>query len=170
MGEQNLDEALGLSERPQTPEEATAAFRAALESLELSQRALAGRMRELGDKRDFDAILRSVQRMATADARVSGEMQVIMTLLLRERARAERMVARADWREEDGWITATIDGVALSLSQQSRGRWQIHAQIDVPKGYSPPIPHWRNNLTEAKLRAVLCVDEALDQAGPTPQS
>lgn len=168
--EQSLDDVFDLVERSQTPEEATAGFRAAMASLGLSQRALAGRMRALGDKRDFETILRSVQRMATGDARVSGEMQVIMTLLLRERTRAERMVARANWREEDGWITATLEGVALSLSPQSRGRWQIHAQIDTPKGYSPPIPHWRNSLQDAKLRAVLCVDEALDRGGEPAQS
>jgi hypothetical protein len=153
-------------DRPQTPEEATAAFRSALETLELSQRALAGKMKALGDQRSFDTILRGVQRMATGEARVSGEMQVILTQLVRERARAKRLVERTVWSEGDGFLTATIEGVELSLSPQKGGRWQIHAQLEGPRGYSPPIPHWRNSLPEAKLRAVLCVDEALDQAVP----
>lgn len=149
-----------------TPEELTAAFRAGLDELGHSQRGLAAKMMALGDSRAFDTILRGVQRMATGEARVSGEMQVIMTLLLRERARAKRMAARTQWTQSDDWMTTTVDGVRLSLSPQTRGRWQIHAAIDAPKGYSPAIPHWRGSLDEAKLRAMLCVDEALDQANP----
>lgn len=164
MDSNELDDVLGLIDRPQSPEEATAAFRAALETLEMSQRALAAKMAALGDKRSFDTILRGVQRMATGEARVSGEMQVILTQLLRERARTKRLVERTIWTQDGDYITAEIDGVALSLSPQTRGRWQIRASLAVPKGYSPAIPHWRNSLEEAKLRAVLCVDEALDQA------
>lgn len=159
-----LDDVLSLIDRPQTPEEATAAFRVALAELDLSQRALAGKMKALGDQRGFDTILRGVQRMATGDARVSGEMQVILTQLVRERARAKRIAERTVWNQSDGFLTAEVDGVALSLSPQSRGRWQVHARLAVPQGYSPPIPHWRSSLEEAKLRAVLCVDETLDQA------
>lgn len=155
---------LGLADS--TPEELTSAFRSALDDLGLSQRGLAAKMMALGDGRAFETILRGVQRMATGEARVSGEMQVIMTLLLRERARAKRMAARTQWTRIDDWLTATVDGVRLSLSPQTRGRWQIHAAIDAPKGYSPAIPHWRNSIDEAKLRAMLCVDEALDQADP----
>lgn len=151
-------------DRTQSPEEATMAFRQALESVKLSQRALAAKMRALGDKRSFDTILRAVQRMATGEARVSGEMQVILTQLLRERDRSARLVERTVWTESNAVITAEIDGVALSLSPQCRGRWQIHARLTGSNGYSPTIPHWRNSLAEAKLRAVLCVDEALDQA------
>jgi hypothetical protein len=148
------------------PEALTADFRAGLDELGLSQRRLAAKMMALGDSRAFDTILRGVQRMATGEARVSGEMQVIVTLLMRERTRAKRMAARTRWARTDDCLTATVDGVRLSLSPQTRGRWQIHAAIDAPKGYSPAIPHWRNSLEEAKLRAMLCVDEALDQADP----
>lgn len=164
MEADELDDALGLIDRPQTPEEATADFRAAIDELQLSQRALAAKMSALGDKRSFDTILRGVQRMATGKARVSGEMQVILTQLRRERARAKRLVEGTVWTQGDGFLTAEIDGVALSLSPQTRGRWQIHARLAAPKGYSPPIPHWRSSLEEAKLRAVLCIDETLDQA------
>ena len=92
-------------------------------------------------------------------------MQVIMTMLLRERARVKRMVDRTVWAEyAGGGLSATVEGVSLSLSPQTKGRWQIHAQVDETRGYSPPIPHWRTSLEEAKLRAMLCVDETLDQA------
>jgi hypothetical protein len=167
MEDAALADVFDLIERPQTTEEATHAFRADLDRLGLSQRALAAKMRALGDARSFDTLLRSVQRMATGEARVSGEMQVIMTMLLRERTRAQRMLDRTVWTEgEGGGLVATVEGAALSLSPQSRGRWQVHAQIDEKRGYSPPIPHWRNSLEEAKLRAMMCVDETLDQAQP----
>lgn len=148
----------------ESPEMTTTAFRAGLEELGLSQRALASKMKVLGDGRGFETILRGVQRMATGDARVSGEMQVIMTLLLRERGRAGRLAAETRWCETEGGWTARVDGVRLSISAQSRGRWQVHAAIDEPRGFSPAIPHWRPSLHEAKLRAILAVDEAHDQA------
>lgn len=165
MDDGDLADVFDLLDRPQTPQGATQAFRADLDRLGLSQRALAAKMKALGDARAFDTLLRSVQRMATGEARVSGEMQVIMTMLLRERTRAQRLLGRTVWSQgEGGGLLATVEGVALSLSPQTRGRWQIHAQVDETRGYSPPIPHWRNSLEEAKLRAMLCIDETLDQA------
>ena len=142
----------------------TTTFRLDIEALGLSQRALASKMKALGDPRTFDTILRGIQRMATGDARVSGEMQVIMTLLRRERSRAKRLAAATPWAESERWLSSTVDGVLLTISPQSRGRWQVHAQIDAAKGFSPAIPHWRADLDEAKIRALLAVDEAHDQA------
>lgn len=142
-----------------------ARFREAITGLELNQSRFAGLMNALGDRREMKTILRSIQRMAGEEARVSGEMQVILTLLEREQARAQRLVAATEWRPRgDGGYVAEIQGVRLSISPQSRGRWQIHAQhvAEGPGGYSPSIPHWRNSLEEAKLRAVLAVDETLD--------
>lgn len=151
-------------EGEESAEAATAAFRSELEELGLSQRGLATKMRALGDSRGFETVLRGVQRIATGDARVSGEMQVIMTLLLRERARAKRLASAAQWSESEGALSTTVEGVRLSVTPQSRGRWQVHAAMAIQKGYSPAIPHWRSSLEEAKLRAILAVDEAQDQA------
>ena len=151
-----------VGEATPTAEDATAAFREALVDLNLSQRALAAKMKALGDQRSFDTILRGVQRTATGEARVSGEMQVVMTQLVRERARARRLANSTSWVNDNGILRAEVGGVALSISPQTRGRWQVHARIASPNGYSPAIPHWRNSLEEAKIRAILCVDEAWD--------
>jgi hypothetical protein len=141
-------------------------YREAMEELRLNQSSLAKRLATLGDRREFSTILRSVQRMANGEARVSGEMQAIVTLLSRDQLRASRIAKETSWEAygNDGGITATLQSVRLSIMPQSRGRWLIHAQYvgDGKPGYSPPIPHWRSNLEDAKVRAVFAVDETLD--------
>lgn len=142
------------------------AMRSSIERLALNQSSFAGLLSELGDKRELNSILRSVQRMTNADARVSGEMQVVLTLLARARSRAKRVSESITWdTRENGGYAAIMYGVQLTLSPQSKGRWSIHARhvAEEPDGYSPSVPHWRNSLEEAKIRAVLAVDETLDQ-------
>lgn len=142
-----------------------ASFKAAIDTLDLNQSSFAGLLAELGDSRELKTILRSVQRMAGAEARVSGEMHVILTLLERDRARARRVAEATEWTERDGGgFSAEIQGVRLTISPQNRDRWSIHARhvADGPDGYSPSVPHWRNSLADAKVRAVMAVDETLD--------
>ena len=141
-------------------------LRAQLEDLGFSQTGFAGLMTALGDNREIKTILRSIQRMASGDARLSGEMQVILTLLKREEARARRLVETTPCTlDENGRQWAEIQGVRISLAPHSKGRWSIHARhvADGPNGFSPEFPHWRDTLDEAKLRAVLAVDETLDK-------
>jgi hypothetical protein len=141
------------------------ALRASIESMSMNQSSFAGHLSELGDKRELKTILRSIQRMASADARVSGEMQVILTLLERERSRARRCAESIAWEELDhGGYSAEVQGVRLTVSPQRGGRWSIHARhvAEGAEGYSPSFPHWRSSLEEAKIRAVLAIDETLD--------
>ncbi len=56
-------------------------FRAELRALGQTQTGLARWMKEHGDDRLPATILRNVQRMANGEARVSGEMRVILALL-----------------------------------------------------------------------------------------
>ncbi len=70
-----------------TPESA-AWFRAMLEQLGENQSSLARLMHRKGDDRQPATILRTIQRMATGEARVSGEMRVILTMMLRAKKRA----------------------------------------------------------------------------------
>lgn len=142
------------------------AMRAALEGMNLNQSGFAALMRGLGDGREFRTILRSVQRMATGDARVSGEMQVILSLLGRDRSRARRLAGTVDWKPDDrGGFSAEVQGVRIAVSPQRGDRWSIQARhvAGGPDGYSPSFPHWRDSLEEAKIRAVLAIDETLDQ-------
>lgn len=141
-------------------------LRTGLDQLGFSQSRFAGLLTALGDRREIKTVLRSIQRMATGDARLSGEMQVILTLLKREEARARRVAASTVWTvHDDGRQSTVIQGVRVSVSPQSRGRWSIFARhiADGPDGFSPEFPHWRDNLEDAKLRAVLAVDETLDK-------
>jgi hypothetical protein len=68
--------------------EQSSEFRARIASLGLTQSGLARRMKELGDDRDEKNILRSIQRMVSGDARVSGEMRALLGLLEQSRRNA----------------------------------------------------------------------------------
>ncbi len=67
--------------------ESAAWLRARLVELDLTQSSLARQMVSLGDDRDLDTILRALRRMASGEARVSGEMRVILALLGRTTSR-----------------------------------------------------------------------------------
>jgi hypothetical protein len=58
-------------------------LRARIAALGMTQSSLARTMKELGDDRDEKNILRSIQRMAAGDARVSGEMRALLGLMER---------------------------------------------------------------------------------------
>jgi hypothetical protein len=70
-----------------TPESA-AWFRAMLEELGETQASMARLMKRKGDDRQPATIERHMRRMANGEARVSGEMRVILTMMLRAKKRA----------------------------------------------------------------------------------
>lgn len=78
-----------------TPESA-AWFRAQLAELGLTQSSFARWLQEHGDDRRLGTILRHVQRMANGEARVSGEMRVILTMMLAGQRKADRVA----WRQQ----------------------------------------------------------------------
>jgi hypothetical protein len=61
--------------------ESAAWFRDKLAALGMGQSALARLMLERGDDRQMATILRSLSRMASGDARVSGEMRALLGVL-----------------------------------------------------------------------------------------
>ncbi len=61
--------------------ESAAWFRERLHGLGIGQSALARLMLEHGDDRQFATILRSLSRMASGDARVSGEMRALLGVM-----------------------------------------------------------------------------------------
>jgi hypothetical protein len=75
-----------------TPESA-AFFLAALQVLEENHSSFARLMQKNGDDRQPETILRSIQRMASGEARVSGEMRVLLTFMMRGKRR--RLAAKA---------------------------------------------------------------------------
>lgn len=56
-------------------------FRAELEALGMTQTGFAKWLKKRGDDRQPGTILRHVQRMANGEARVSGEMRVILAMM-----------------------------------------------------------------------------------------
>jgi hypothetical protein len=70
-----------------TPESARW-FRAMLEELGETQASMARLMKRKGDDRQPETIARHMRRMATGEARVSGEMRVILTMMLRAKKRS----------------------------------------------------------------------------------
>jgi hypothetical protein len=71
------------------PEDA-AWFREMLVKLDETQASMARLMKRKGDDRVPATIERHMRRMANGEARVSGEMRVILTMMLRAKERAER--------------------------------------------------------------------------------
>lgn len=139
------------------PQAAASEFRDRLDALSLSQSALAVRLRELGDDRSVETILRSIQRMATGEARVSGEMKVIMRLLEQNEYRVSRLAHSVAWQDHpDVTVTANADDFSIYIKPESRGRWAI--AVRHCDGYSPPWPRWVSSLDLAKARALLAVE------------
>jgi len=117
---------------------------------------------ELGDKAEAIAAYRGIKKSREDFPNRSKADHVIVTLLQREHSRARRKVDKITWRQDDGGkLTTDQDGVHLTIWPESRGRWSIHA-AKIDSGYSPPVPHWRKSLEDAKIRAVLAIDETLD--------
>jgi len=144
-----------------SPEQLKDLFLAALEMLGETQSSLAARMKRLGDHRPQSTILRSIQRMASGETRVSGEMQVIVELIRRERRRAKSESDKLEWTSAiQGCVRTKTREFTISLSPHSRGRWAINLMHD--NGYSPPWPQWQQSLEAAKVKAVQAVDDGLD--------
>ena len=59
-------------------------FRATLKRLGHTQTSFGRWMGELGDTRPEDTIARSIRRMATGEAKVPGEMRVLLHLLVKQ--------------------------------------------------------------------------------------
>lgn len=76
-----------------TPEGA-AWFRDQLAALGQTQSGFAKWLKRRGDDRKPETILRHVQRMANGEARVSGEMRVIINMMITGQRKAEKAVAQ----------------------------------------------------------------------------
>ena len=71
--------------------ESAAWFRARLAEVGHTKGSLSRLMKNCGDPRDRKAILRSLERMSSGDARVSGEMHVLLHFLAKSRAKRARL-------------------------------------------------------------------------------
>jgi hypothetical protein len=74
-------------------------FRAFLKEIGESQSGFARIMKRLGDDREKATIQRHVQRMATGEARISGEMRVIMSIFRNSRRKQRKAEAARNGAE-----------------------------------------------------------------------
>lgn len=146
-----------------TAEEITEAFRVDLQELEETPVELAKRMQDLGDHRSFQAILRSIQRMAAGDTGVSGEMRVIVRTLLRQQRLRENKYAGLQWhRQASGTVSTIADDFSIDLYPKSKGRWLVHL-VHMPTKFSPSWPAWQDSLEAAKRKALTCLEDGYNQ-------
>ena len=143
----------------QTIEQTAAQFRAELDALHETQYGLAKRLNELGDRRPFSTILRSIQRVAAGETKISGEMQVVITLLKRDRDDAKEEASLLDWVSgPNNVLTAETKGFSIFLEKERAG-WRITVRY-LKTGYDHPWPKFPETVEEAKIKALLCLEDA----------
>jgi hypothetical protein len=82
------------NKRSGTPDSANE-FRAFLAEIGETQSSFAKTLKRIGDDRSPGTILRHIQRMATGEARISGEMRVIMAIMRNSRKKQRLKGANA---------------------------------------------------------------------------
>jgi len=146
-----------LAEPP--PEQTAAEFRAELDALCETQYGLAKRLNELGDRRPFPTILRGIQRIAAGETKIPGEMQVVLNLLKRAREDAKEDVAKLSWASKAiDVLIAETRGFSITL-QRERAGWRITV-CHLETGYCHPWPKFPETVEEAKIKALLCLEDA----------
>jgi hypothetical protein len=88
-----MTEETGFPRNSGTPE-STPWFWAELEAMGQTQSGFARWLTKRGDDRRPSAILRHVQRMANGEARISGEIRVILSMMRAGAKRAEKRQAK----------------------------------------------------------------------------
>ncbi|MCM2568748.1 hypothetical protein [Janthinobacterium kumbetense] len=135
-------------------------FRSLLEQIGETETSLAKLMVDMGDDRQDSTILRGLQRISNGQARISGEMKVLMNLVRALRRRVNSVSMQSDWQEEEGSIVGvTADGFKIRISEKAKGRWMASI-VHLPSGYCPPFPKWQYSILGAKEAAMRRIDEA----------
>jgi hypothetical protein len=147
-----------------TPEAITERFNAELAELQMTISDLATHMDKNRDNRDFSAAIRSIQRMVSGDTRVSGEMLVIVNMLLRQRRRLRVKYQNLKWNiNNNDAYCAQIEDWYVHIEPKTKGRWLVSCRHGKdPKGYSPPFGRWLNSIEEAKDKALYFVEEGMN--------
>lgn len=135
-------------------------LRECLNELGMSPSQLSSEFSQMGDYRSHSAILRSIQRALAGETAVSGEMFVIIQLLLRQHRRWTLLERKINWsKNQHGDICAEVDGYRIKLHHFYNKSWQIHV-IHQESGYSHPYPAYPDSLKAAKIKAVECMELA----------
>ena len=137
----------------------------ALTELRLTTWGLVRKLEKFGDDRPSQAIARSIERMISGETKVSAEMSVILSMLLRQHRRLNERYADLDWKvTEHGTHHAQIDNWHVYLAPQTRGRWLLScAAGPTRQDYSPPWGHWLDSFELAKHHALVEVEEGMNE-------
>jgi hypothetical protein len=158
-----------LNSKP-TAEKLAAMFKAALAELRMTPADLAAHMHKNRDYRDLSATIRSIQRMVSGNTRVSGEMLVIVSMLLRQRRRLRAKYPDLPWhRNEHGVYSTQVEDWYVHIAPQTNGRWLLWCRNGSDlKDHSPPFGPWWNSLEDAKEKALACVEEGMNDVAVSP--
>jgi hypothetical protein len=144
---------------PDTPDDDRKFVQHKLNVMGLTQSELARRLGELGDYRNHGSILRSIQRVAAGENRLSAELRVILTMLEKDWNRASGYAARASWAEQkSGTLYTAARDFDSYLIPKPAGRWKVHLSHQ-PSKYSPSWMTWDDLLAVAKVRAFVQLDD-----------
>ncbi|MCX7292751.1 hypothetical protein [Janthinobacterium sp.] len=138
-----------------TSEERTEHFKKLLEELDEKPTELASRLIRLGDYRNAAAIMRGIQRMAAGDTKVSGEMLVIVRMLVNQQRLQYSKLSQVEWAQQakGAWV-AKFEGFKITLHPQTKDRWSIYLRV-IETDYSPACGSWQVGLEAAKRKALV---------------
>lgn len=138
-----------------TSKERTVQFNKLLEELDEKPTELASRLIRLGDYRSAAAIMRGVQRMAAGDTKVSGEMLVIVRMLVNQQRLQHSKLSQVEWTQQANraWV-AKFEGFKITLHPESKQRWSIYLRV-IKTDYSPACGTWQVGLEAAKRKALV---------------
>lgn len=138
-----------------TSEERTEQFKKLLEELDEKPTELASRLIRLGDYRSAAAIMRGIQRMAAGDSKVSGEMLVIVRMLVNQQRLQYSKLSQVEWTQQaNGAWVAKFEGFKITLHPESKQRWSIYLRV-IETDYSPACGSWQVGLDAAKRKALV---------------
>lgn len=138
-----------------TSEERTEQFKKLLEELDEKPTELASRLIRLGDYRSGAAIMRGIQRMAAGDTKVSGEMLVIVRMLVNQQRLQYSKLSLVEWTQQaNGAWVAKFEGFKITLHPESKQRWSIYLRV-IETDYSPACGSWQVGLDAAKRKALV---------------
>lgn len=146
-----------------TEEQLRVRFAEALAEISFTPADLLKWMDDRGDYRDGSATIRSIRRMLSGETRVSGEMLVLVNMLLRQHRRLKLKYPNLAWeKNEYGDYSTRVDSWYVYISPKTRGRWLLSCSSGpLREDYSPEWGRWLDSLDEAKNKALMTVEEGM---------
>lgn len=152
---------------PRLCDERLKEFSESLDFLGLRPHDLAIRLGEIGDRRDEGSRFDEIEAVHRGEKDVPEELLATLELLKRQNRRIKRAYSGLNWyAQEDGTVRAFTNDFALRLLPESDDRYRVH--LEHISGYKPKWPKWAKPLEEAKLMALLVLDDSLSYVDANP--